>query len=120
MATFRDTITFDKRKQLASQIKSAHSGRIPVIVERAPDSPNLPLIERKKFLTPESYTVAKFHQEIVNHLPIDAHTTINLYVGKGVMAMPALLMSQLYERHQDEDGFLYISYGEHKAMGFLC
>ena len=118
MATsFKESLDINKRKTLSSQILATHAGRVPVIVERSTDSKNLPIIERKKFLTPAEYTVAKFQQEILNHLPIDEFTSINLYVGKGVMAMPALLMRQLYDIHKDEDGFLYVTYGEHKAMG---
>ena len=116
-STFREKLSLQKRIELSEKIRSTHYSKVPVIVDRAADSPSLPLLEKQKYLTPQHFTFANFTNEILNHIPVTEQSHIVFFVGKSVRAMPALLMQQVYERYKDEDGFLYVTYGEHNVMG---
>lgn len=118
-STFREKFSFQKRAELSERIRSRHYSKVPVIVDRAADSPNLPLLEKQKYLTPQHFTMANFANEILQHIPVQEQAHICFYVGNGVRAMPALLMQQVYEQYKDSDGFLYVSYGEYKSFGAL-
>jgi len=89
-----------------------------VIVEKAPNS-TVPAIEKKKFLVPRDLTVGKFVFEIRKHMPnLNEEKAIFLFV-EDVLPPSSALMSQIYEKHKDSDGFLYITYsGENTFGGF--
>merc|ERR1712137_512135 len=111
--------TFEKRKALAAKIQQAHPGRIPIIVEKAKGS-TLPDIDRKKFLAPADYTVAKFKTEVVSHTPLNSNDTLCLFVGASYeMPTHSDLISHVYDRHKNEDGFLYIWYDKENVFGNL-
>jgi len=114
---FREKLSLQKRKELSAKITATHTSRVPIIVERSQDSPNLPLLDKKKFLAPQHYTMANFVAEIMNHLPSHEQSSLSFYVGNGTRAMPAMLIQQVYDQYKDIDGFLYVTYGEHKAFG---
>ena len=76
-------------------------------------------IEKKKYLVPSDITVGKFVYEIRKHMKLSPEKAIFLFVGNGVLPPTAALMSQIYDRFKDEDGFLYLlvsgenTFGEH-------
>jgi len=87
-----------------------------VIVERDTKS-DLPDITKRKFLVPSEITIGLFSYEIRKHLPsLDESKSLFLFIDN---ALPPAgqLMSQLYEQHQDQDGFLYIVYSGIGAFG---
>ena len=118
-STFREKFTYSKRVELSERIRNRHYSKVPVIVDRAANTPNLPLLEKQKYLTPQHFTMANFTNEILQQLPVQEQSHICFYVGNGVRAMPAMLMQQVYEQYKDTDGFLYVTYGEHKTFGGL-
>eukprot|EP01113_Clastostelium_recurvatum_P044283 TRINITY_DN745_c0_g1_i3.p1 TRINITY_DN745_c0_g1~~TRINITY_DN745_c0_g1_i3.p1 ORF type:complete len:123 (-),score=24.78 TRINITY_DN745_c0_g1_i3:118-486(-) len=105
----------DKRKEVADRIKSKYSDRIPVIVEKAPKS-DVPDIDKKKYLVPSDITVGKFVYEIRKHMKLSPEKAIFLFVNNTIPPTAAL-MSQIYERYKDEDGFLYITYSGENTFG---
>merc|ERR1712000_696332 len=58
----------EKREELANKIRNKYPDRIPVIVERGK---NVPDIIKQKFLVPGDLTVGKFTLEIKKHLIVD-------------------------------------------------
>eukprot|EP01101_Sappina_pedata_P004244 TRINITY_DN1765_c0_g1_i1.p2 TRINITY_DN1765_c0_g1~~TRINITY_DN1765_c0_g1_i1.p2 ORF type:complete len:125 (-),score=60.71 TRINITY_DN1765_c0_g1_i1:154-528(-) len=114
--TWKAEHTFEKRKEVSSKILSKYyPHRIPVIVEKAPGK-DAPDIDKKKYLVPSDSTVGKFVSEIKKHMKISSEKSIFLFVNN---ALPpnAVVMSQLYERYKDEDGFLYITYSGESTFG---
>ena len=39
---------------------------------------------------------------------------------KGTFPNPESTMIQIYEKHKDEDGFLYMQYGDQESLWFTC
>merc|ERR1711972_1046700 len=96
----------------ASRILAKYPDRIPVISEKAPRS-NLPEISKKKFLVPGTMLCGEFKYIVHKHLnsggaSMPSDQTIYLFVGTFAPKTGAL-MSEIYDQHKGEDGFLYIT-----------
>ncbi|KAL6054128.1 ubiquitin-like protein atg8 [Balamuthia mandrillaris] len=114
---FKQENSLPKRKRLASKIRQAHPDRVPVIVERHQKSTNVPDIAKRKFLAPGDISVAQFVSEIRKHIKLAPDTAIFLFVNGTVLPQSGALMSQVYEQHKDEDGFLYVVYSGESYFG---
>eukprot|EP00178_Gracilaria_changii_P007619 TRINITY_DN23998_c0_g1_i1.p1 TRINITY_DN23998_c0_g1~~TRINITY_DN23998_c0_g1_i1.p1 ORF type:complete len:117 (-),score=13.52 TRINITY_DN23998_c0_g1_i1:67-417(-) len=115
MPSFKQEHPFEKRKEVSQKIRSKYPDRIPVIVERAPNS-DAPEIDKKKYLVPSDITVGKFIWEIRKHMKLNPEQAIFLFVGDS-MPPTASLVSIIYERSKDEDGFLYVTYSGESTFG---
>merc|ERR1712000_64771 len=113
--TFKQEHPLAKRKQVADRICQKYPDRIPCIVEKAPKS-DAPDIDKKKYLVPADITVGKFVFEIRKHMKLSPEKAIFLFVNN-VLPPTAALMSQIYDRYKDEDGFLYITYSGENTFG---
>mmetsp|Transcript_14443 Transcript_14443/g.35729 ORF Transcript_14443/g.35729 Transcript_14443/m.35729 type:complete len:123 (-) Transcript_14443:68-436(-) len=114
-SSFKQEHPLEKRKEVSERIRAKYSDRIPVIVEKAPKS-DVPDIDKHKYLVPADITVGKFLYEIRKHMRRSPEN-IFLFVGNGVLPPAAALMSQIYERFKDPDGFLYIVYSGENTFG---
>jgi len=55
--------------------------------------------------------------EIRKHMPnLNEEKAIFLFINE-VLPPSSALMSQIYEKHKDEDGFLYITYSGENTFG---
>lgn len=114
---FRRNYPFEKRKTASQVIIDKYKGeRIPVIVERSSQS-HLPQLIKKKYLVPSDITVGKFLMEIRKQLSVSQNTAIFLFVGAGTLPPTSALMSQIYDRHKDEDNFLYFTLNDEQTFG---
>lgn len=105
----------EKRKEVAEKIRQKYPDRIPVIVEKAPKS-DAPDIDKKKYLVPADITVGKFVYEIRKHMKLNPEQAIFLFVND-TLPPTAALMSQIYGKNKDEDGFLYVTYSGENTFG---
>eukprot|EP00931_Biecheleriopsis_adriatica_P079205 TRINITY_DN5260_c0_g1_i1.p1 TRINITY_DN5260_c0_g1~~TRINITY_DN5260_c0_g1_i1.p1 ORF type:complete len:128 (+),score=30.08 TRINITY_DN5260_c0_g1_i1:92-475(+) len=120
----QETIPFEKRSAEATRILAKYPNRIPVICEKAARS-DLPEIEKKKFLVPGTmlcgefkYTIHKHIQQTANGQGIGANQAIYLLVTKSNTSVKTgALMSEIYESHKADDGFLYIAYSAENTLG---
>jgi len=117
--SFKTENTLERRIQLAGKIRHLYPDRLPVIVEKVANS-NVPDISKKKFLAPADMAVSKFLMEVKKQLQMagdSSQVAIFLFVNKVVLPPSATLMSQIYDKYKDEDGFLYISYSGENTFG---
>jgi len=114
-SSFKAQHPLEKRKEVAARIRAKYPDRIPVIVEKAPKT-DAPDIDKKKYLVPSDITVGKFVYEIRKHMKLTPEKAIFLFVN-GVYPATASMMSQIYEKSKDEDGFLYITYSGENTFG---
>eukprot|EP01104_Vermistella_antarctica_P002763 TRINITY_DN12982_c0_g1_i1.p1 TRINITY_DN12982_c0_g1~~TRINITY_DN12982_c0_g1_i1.p1 ORF type:complete len:120 (-),score=37.37 TRINITY_DN12982_c0_g1_i1:220-579(-) len=115
LTSFKSQHPLEKRTEVAERIRSKYPGRIPVIVEKAPKS-DVPDIDKKKYLVPADITVGRFVYEIRKHMKLSPEKAIFLFVNN-VLPPTAALMSHIYERYKDPDGFLYITYSGENTFG---
>uniref|UniRef100_A0A131YA53 Putative ubiquitin domain of gaba-receptor-associated protein n=1 Tax=Ixodes ricinus TaxID=34613 RepID=A0A131YA53_IXORI len=112
---FKSENSPEQRKQEADAILEKYPHRIPVIVERAPNS-HVPSIDKQKFLVPSDITVAQFMWIVRKRIHLSPEKALFVFVGR-LMPQSSLSMGDLYGTYRDEDGFLYLAYSGENTFG---
>jgi GABA(A) receptor-associated protein len=86
-----------------------------VICEKAPKS-DIPDIDKKKYLVPNDLTVGQFVYVVRKRIKLEPEKAIFIFVNNSLPST-ASLMSQIYDEHKDEDGFLYVTYSGENTFG---
>lgn len=76
-----DFLLLEHRMQESNKIRSKYPDRIPVVVEKAPNS-QIQDIDKRKFLVPNDISVAQFMWIIRRRIQLPAEKAIFLFVGK--------------------------------------
>ena len=107
----------------AQQLRKKYPDRIPIILDRANTATPKPSSHR--FLVPtqlrddqgQMTTVGHFLRIVRSHIPhLTADQAIYLFVNNTLPALSAPL-SQLYNDHQEKDGFLYLTFSIESTFG---
>jgi len=112
---FREENNLEQRKSEAEKIRNKYPDRIPVVVERVPNS-QIPEIDKRKFLGPNDISVAQFMWIIRKRIQLPSEKAIFLFVNKTI-PQSSSTMGQIYTNFKDEDGFLYIAYSGENTFG---
>ncbi len=116
--------TTERRKLLSKKIVTTYASRCPVIVE--PASARAPAISKNKFLSPTDMTVGAFIAELKRHLVRPegdnnkaeaANQAIFVFTASTHLPISSWTMSQLYDKHKNADGFLYLFYDSENTFG---
>jgi GABA(A) receptor-associated protein len=119
MATFKEQNSFAQRQIEALRIRDKFPSRIPVIVERSPQSRQIPNLDKTKFLVPGDLTVGQFIFIIRRRISLPPETALFLFVN-GTLPTTSTLMKELYTSLADNDGFLYTLYSGENVFGGGC
>lgn len=112
---FKDEKSFEKRREEGERIRKKYPDRIPVIVEKAPKARIMDL-DKKKYLVPSDLTVGQFYFLIRKRIQLRPEDALFFFVDNVVPATSEN-MGQLYQKHADEDKFLYIAYSDESVYG---
>ncbi|XP_032419127.1 microtubule-associated protein 1 light chain 3 gamma [Xiphophorus hellerii] len=115
--TFKQRKSFATRKMEVAGIRSKFPNKIPVIIERYEKEKNLPPLDKTKFLVPHELTMTQFITIIRNRMALLPSQAFYLLVSSSSLASMSLTMAQLYQDHQDDDGFLYMTYASQEMFG---
>lgn len=113
--SFKEEYPLEKRQADAARVRDTWPDRIPVIVEKAEKS-NIPDIDKKRFLMPSDQTVGQLVYMIRKRIKVGPEEAIFVFV-KNVLPPTAALISDVYEDHKDEDGYLYFTYSGENTFG---
>ena len=116
--SFRNAYTFEKRNAEAKRILKKYPDRIPVIVERSPNSANIPDIKKRKYLVPNDLTLGQFTFTIRKTIELKKDQAMFLFINNKILPV-ASLISSIYATEKDEDGFLYVKYSGENCFGDL-
>jgi GABA(A) receptor-associated protein len=108
--------TFEQRASESARIRDAYPGRVPVICERSDVCSTVPRIGRSKYLVPLDLTFGQFFHVVRSKVKVPPATALFFYVGNDMPAT-SCLVSELYESHKNEDGFLYLTYAGENTFG---
>ena len=114
---FKVKHTFEKRFSESQRIKEKYPDKIPVICEKGKVGNDIPDIDRKKYLCPNDISIANFMFVIRKRIKLSPEKSIFLFVNDTNLVPTAALLSQVYEEHHDQDGFLYITYNGESTFG---
>lgn len=112
---YRETHTFEQRKQEAEKVRERHPDRLPVICEKVEQS-KITDLDKTKFLVPSDLTVGQFVIVVRKRVMLEPEKAIFLFIGDSVPPNQAM-MSDLYAKHKDPDGFLYVKYSGENTFG---
>lgn len=111
---FKEKFPLNKRFDESSKILCKYPNRIPIIVERG--NQNIKQIDRKKYLVPKDLTVGQFIFVIRERMKLDSSQSIYIFVNDCI-PIPSALIIEIYDKHKDEDNFLYITYCAESTFG---
>jgi len=107
--------SLEYRKSEADKVRERHPDRLPVICEKVEGS-QIQDLDKNKFLVPSDLTVGQFVLVVRKRVMLEPEKAIFLFIGDAVPPNGAH-MSDLYAKHKDEDGFLYVKYSGENTFG---
>merc|ERR1711981_102191 len=99
----------EKRKEESEKIRKKHPDRIPIVVEKSNSCKNIPNLDKKKYLVPKELTIGQFQYVIRKRIKLDSQKAMFIFINNKLPTTSELL-STIYQKEKNEDGFLYISY----------
>ena len=94
------------------KFKKKYPDRIPIIVNRYKDC-ILPDLEKNKYLVPKDMKINGFIYVIRRKIEITSEKALFITIN-GELCPSNSTLEEIYNKHQNDDGYLYIDYsGEH-------
>ena len=115
--SFKESHTFEKRSNEAYKIMFKYPNRFPIICEKWGNDPDMPEIDRKKYLVPNDLGVNQFIYIIRSRMKLPPEKSLYIFVNGTVMPHTGGCISEYYHKYKDDDGFLYISYSGENTFG---
>lgn len=117
MLPFKQRHSFQERIQESTRIRDKFPGRVPVIVQKAPNNP-IPTIDKEKFLVPGDLTISQMIFILRNRMRLPSETALFVFVNN-TLPITSSFMRELYTTHADPDGFLYLIYSGENTFGSI-
>jgi len=115
MEEYKKNNAKDTRIQECSRIKSKHPDRVPIIVCKDINC-KLSDIDKQKYLVPRDMNLGQFMYVIRKRIKLRPDEALFVLVNSSLMPSNKPL-HDIYEKHKDEDGFLYITYSSENTFG---
>ena len=96
-SAFKNSKSFEDRAQDSAQIKREHPDKTAIIVERASNEKNLPILDKSKFLVPAHVTMHEFTRVLRRRLELSPGQALFLMTQKGMPAGTQSL-AELFEK----------------------
>ena len=112
---FKEDFSLERRKSESNKIMEKYPSRIPIIVEKGNDC-QLKHIDKKKYLVPRDLNMNYFIYVIRRRIDLEPSESLFLLVNNQLCPSNDSI-SDIYEKHADQDGFLYIKYTAENTFG---
>lgn len=115
-------VSYKESKSLVSRIREAHEvtsrypSRVPIIVEKASQTKDIPDIDKTKFLCPDSLTLGQFIYVIRKRMVLPPEKALFIFINN-TLPLASQYMKEIYSKYRDMDGFLYITYTGESTFG---
>jgi GABA(A) receptor-associated protein len=116
-SSFKHEFRFQDRLDEAIKVLNKHPDKIPIICERSLTATiDCPIIDKRKYLAPRHLTMGQFLYVIRKRLRLNPEKALFLFVN-GTIPPNTSFINEVYNRHKDDDGYLYISYTQENTFG---
>lgn len=116
--TFREAHGFEARAAEARRVRAANTKCVPVIVERAARTRDLPCLDKAKYLVPRDVTVSQFVYVLRKHMgALTPDKALFVYTDGGIMPTSGARVGDVHAMYRDADGFLYMQYAGESTFG---
>ncbi len=112
---FKSDVTFAERVKQSSDIMAKYPDRIPVYVSKRKHS-KYEDIDKHKYLVPKDITISQFLYIIRKRLKLESHQAIFVFIDN-TLPPSSELISSIYDRAKDLDGFLYVEFSHESVFG---
>lgn len=114
--TFKMQHSFSSRERESQRLKERYPDKIPIIVEKSEHS-FLPELKQSKYLFPDNKTVGDFMRHLRTSIELDSSQAMFLFVNNTHIPSMNEIFKNVYAKHSDKDGFLYITYTSENTFG---
>lgn len=122
MTYFKNSYSFEDRRKLFEKLIGKDNHRIPVIVEKHFSCSDVGFLLKNKFVFDADSDGSLVIYKIRSYIPnIAQDKALFFFIGGDIhtslLLHPNHMLSSLYERYKDPDGFLYIQYTSESMFG---
>lgn len=112
---FRNSYSIEDRINESLSIMKKFPNRIPVICEKSLGKDN-PEINKNKYLVPMDFTIGNFLVVIKKRIKLQDYEALFLMINNSILPTTTKF-KEIYHKHKDIDGFLYITYMKENVFG---
>ena len=113
---FKDRVPLVDRENESRRVRNKYPNRYPLIVEKAEISNIEQNIDKTKFLVPGDLTMGQMIYVIRKRIKLEPETALFIFVDN-IMPTTNDVISNVYNNHKDEDGFLYVKFSGENTFG---
>lgn len=118
--SYKENISFNERKDESSRIKSKYPERVPCIVELSSKIKDKDInLDKNKYLVPNDLTCGQLLYIIRKRIKLGPEKALFMYVSEKDLPPSSSILSQIYQQHSDDDGFLYLKIESENTFGML-
>ena len=107
--------SYEERRAESTKIMQKFRDRLPIIVERVKNS-KIAIIDKNKYLVPMDLTIGQFMLIIRNRIKLNESIAMFININSFI-PHTHYLISEIYAKYKDPDGFLYIFYTGENTFG---
>jgi len=112
---FKKSHSFEQRRERAMKIRLKYPDKIPVIVEKSQRALT-PDLKKTKILVSLDLKFGEFVASLRKRITIGAAEGMYVFCDNHIPPN-SVLMSDIYSRYRDKDGFLYVVYSLENTFG---
>lgn len=112
MIDFKNTHSLDHRKEEYDRVHKKYPLKIPIILQ----SHDKITIDKNKFLLPKDITFGHFMCIVRERVNLDSNEAIFFFINNKLQPS-SILISNIYDREKDIDGFLYVYISKENTFG---
>jgi|TARA_Y100000389_G_scaffold87245_1_gene83825 GABA(A) receptor-associated protein len=115
MFDFKKKKTEEERIKESTKIIEKYPDRIPIVVEKSKNS-KVKDIDKNKYLVPSDMTLSQFLYIVRKRIDLDTSEALFFFINN-TLCNNTMLLSEVYNKFKDKDGFLYIEYSTENTFG---
>lgn len=112
---YKATRSFHERCAESRTMLNRYAHRVPVIIE--PRDATTPPIDKRKYMAPKDLTASQLFYVVRRRLNMRPDQALFFFIDQKTLVTPSFAVFDLYTKHADDDGFLYLTYSLENAFG---
>mgnify|MGYP003706012285 CR=1 FL=1 len=109
--------SFEERLNESIKIMELHTDRVCIYVEKSNECHSLNQIDRNKYLVPNNLSIGQFLYVIRKRIKLPQEKALFFYTKNKSLLSGSTHIIDIYNKHKDSDGFLYITYTGENCFG---
>jgi GABA(A) receptor-associated protein len=98
------------------RLKEKYPGKVPIFVEKAKNSKDVPDLKKHKFLVPSNFTVGQLLYLIRRQINLPPEKALYIFINN-TLPTSSTLLAELYNNFKSNDGALRVVYTSESTFG---